>query len=485
MGTIVKLRVLPDDICLNAESGEKLSDVLRREGLLTDSYCGGQGRCGKCAVLINGEKQLACRVTVNEALTVEIPGRDDAQIVTDCAVASFAPDPVKPGHVMAFDIGTTTVVGSLMDASGTERAVFGALNPQTAYGADVVSRIRSAVGGTLAEQSRLIRARIGEIAAELCRSAGIDPKETGTVCVVGNPAMQQIFFGLSVSNLIEIPFSPVLRRNESFRAAEYIPALENAVLITPPDVSGYVGADTTACVLSSGLYAEDELTLLVDIGTNGEMVLGNRERMLCCSTAAGPALEGANIKFGMRASEGAIDRVYAEDGRLRCSVIGGGEAKGICGSGLIDAVAAALELGLINRRGKIISGDALALCDGVFLTQDDIREFQLAKGAIAAGIDILAAEYGTQLDKIGRVLLAGAFGSRLNVESACRTGLIPGELRNKALGIGNAALTGAKLAALRKDDFALMGELARSMELVELASLPEFRRCFAKNMYFY
>lgn len=467
---------------LSVSRGEALSDALRREGLLSGAFCGGEGKCGKCAVLVNGERRLACRTPVTEDMTVTLAGESVSVLTDSFSVPSVSP--VRAGAMLAFDIGTTTVVGSLTDGSGRELAVEGRVNPQTSYGADVVSRIRSAAGGTLAEQSRLIRACLGDIAKTLCARAGLLPGEIGTVSVVGNPAMQQIFLALPVDNLISIPFHPVITDTAVSEASEYLPELENAALLNIPDISAYVGADTVGCLLSSRMYADDALTLLVDIGTNGEMLLGDRERMLCCATAAGPALEGASIRFGMRAAQGAIDRVRIDGGQLVCRVIGGGEAKGICGSGLIDACAAALELGLINKRGKITGGGVIPLRDGVYLTQEDIREVQSAKGAIAAGIDMLLEQYGAEAQSVERVLLAGAFGSFLSVESACRIGLLPPALRERTASIGNAALSGAKLCAARSEEFLRAGELARSVQPLELSSLPRFQRSFAENMYF-
>ena len=478
------LRVLPRDITLTAQRGENLLNVLRRAGLAPESYCGGEGRCGKCRVWVDGEELLSCRYSVEKDICVELKDAPDVRVLTRADDVSARSAPVRPGKLMAFDIGTTTVAGSLMDENGKELACLGVLNPQAAYGADVVSRIRAAAGGALREQTELIRDCLSGLAAELCRKAGIPPESVGTVSLVGNPAMQQLFLGLGVDNLINIPFRSILNTAEICESAGLIPSLPRAALLTVPDVSGYVGADTVGCVLSTELYASDRLTLLVDIGTNGEMVLGTKDRMLCCATAAGPALEGASIRFGMRAAPGAIDRVPVKDGKLHCHVMGGGEARGICGSGLIDAAAAALELGLINRRGKILSGDVLTLADGIYLTQDDIRQLQLAKGAIAAGIHILVREYGAGMEDIDALLLAGAFGSFLDAASACRIGLLPPVLRHKIVGIGNAALAGAKLAAVNKDEFARTRTLCRAMEPVELAESPDFRRSFAENMYF-
>jgi uncharacterized 2Fe-2S/4Fe-4S cluster protein (DUF4445 family) len=237
--------------------------------------------------------------------------------------------------------------------------------------------------------------------------------------------------------------------------------------------------------MASGMDRREETALLVDIGTNGEMVMGNYSRMAACSTAAGPALEGAGIRFGMPGRPGAIDHVWLEDGNVKYSVIGGAEAVGICGSGIVDAVAAALELGLLNKRGKILREDRIIpLTDQVFLTQEDIRQVQLAKGAIAAGIDLLAEHLGIELKDIQHVYLAGAFGTYMNAASACRMGLLQPVLLDKVTAIGNAAGSGAQLLATDKTAPGCAENLAQSVEFVELAALPRFSRCFAKNMEF-
>lgn len=256
-------------------------------------------------------------------------------------------------------------------------------------------------------------------------------------------------------------------------------------MLIVPDIAGFVGADTLGCLLATGLYEKEALTLLVDIGTNGEMVLGNRDRMIACSTAAGPALEGANIRFGMRAAAGAIDHVWLEKGKMACSVIGGGTAKGICGSGIIDAIAMGLKLGLINQRGRILTEDRiLRLTDTVYLTQEDIRQVQQAKGAICAGARLLAEQLGVALCEIQKVQLAGAFGSFLNPENACRIGLLPEELRNRIEAVGNAALSGAKKLACDQKMLPLTQKLTEKIRFLELASLSDFSRTFALSMRF-
>lgn len=478
-----KVTVLSSGAVLECTAGDKLYSLLRGAGLAPEAFCGGNGKCGKCTVCVDGEDVLSCRTVVTGDILVSIPPRDGINVLTE-------KNTVGVGELSrlraAFDIGTTTVVCFLSDENGRLLASAGELNPQVVYGADVVSRIRSALSGTGGEQGRLIRECMGTLLRRVCAEVGAECGRVELVSVVANPTMQQLFLGLDVSNLVTIPFSPVLTHAESRKAGELLSVCPSAELLTVPDVSGYIGADTVGCILSTEMDKTDALTLLIDIGTNGEMVLGNKNRLLCCATAAGPALEGANIRCGMRGTTGAIDRVTVENGKVRCHVIGETAAKGICGSGLIDAAAAFLELGRLDRRGRILpKGETrLELADGVALTQEDIRELQLAKGAICAGIRLLAQSRGAELADIERVYLAGAFGSFLRVKSACRIGLIPPELEGKTVAVGNAAGAGARRIAQSREDFRRTEEIVQRSELLELAALPEFQRCFAKSMYF-
>jgi predicted metal-binding protein len=284
-----------------------------------------------------------------------------------------------------------------------------------------------------------------------------------------------------VENLAHIPFEPMLTEGNIVPAEEYLPICAQAELLIVPDISGYVGADMIGCILASGIRQSRETVLLVDIGTNGEMALCHNGRLVACATAAGPALEGAQIRFGMRGSTGAIDHV-TKDG---CSVIGGGEAKGICGSGLVDAVAVLLEKGLLTRRGKLLAEvGTYPLADGVYLTQEDIRQVQLAKGAIAAGIECMAAHLGIRVEEIDHCILAGAFGSFLNPDSACRMGLLPETLQGKITAMGNLAGAGSQMLAMDPGLLAEAEKLARETEYLELAKLPDFQREFAQNMGF-
>lgn len=477
-----RITVEPAQRILEAAPGENLLPLLRRAGLAPEAPCGGSGTCGKCRVLIGGAEALACRTSIDRDMTVTLPGFGAAILTAGWEAADHSP--VREGFSLAFDIGTTTVAGFLLNGS-RELASESRLNPQAAFGADVISRIRHALKGELPALTGCIRQCIKEMTAALCAKGDITPQDIRTVSIVGNPAMQQLFLGIPPENLAQIPFAPVLTESRIVEAKEYLPLCANAQLLIVPDISGFVGADTVACVLASGMDRLEEMTLLVDIGTNGEMVLGNRARLTACSAAAGPALEGANISCGMRGQPGAIDHVWLEDGAFRCSVIGGGEALGICGSGLIDAVAAALDAGLLNSRGRILNEDhILHLTETVSLTQADIRQVQTAKGAIAAGIALMADRLGVALADIDRVYLAGAFGTYMDPRAACRIGLLPPVLEGKITAIGNAAGSGAKLLACHPDALRQSAEIAAGTEFLELGSQPDFARCFAKNMRF-
>ncbi len=460
------ITLLPDNRILQAEAGQSLHALLAREGLL-DAPCGGLGTCGKCRVTLDGRQVLACQTSIDRDMTVTLPERPQAQARP------------QPGKRIAFDIGTTTVVCYLVGEDGTILSQASRRNPQASYGADVISRLQAAAKGEADTLTSLIRQAMRALLAQVCAT----PEAVETIAVVGNPAMQQLFLGLPTDNLRVLPFAPVLCKSEVGEAATIFPDCPQAKLLTVPDISGFVGADTVAGILATDLQKAQALTLLVDIGTNGELVLGSQDRLLACATAAGPALEGAGIQFGMRAEPGAIDHVWLESGEMRCSVIGGEEATGLCGSGLIDAVAAALDLGWLDRRGRILSSDnIIMLTNKVWLTQADIRQLQLAKGAICAGIRLLAQEMGVSLEDIQQVMLAGAFGSYLNPASACRIGLLPEALLPRITAAGNTAGQGAIALALDPEKLSTCDAIARKTEFLELAALPGFPRTFAKAM---
>jgi len=481
-----KLHILPRNIVCTVPSGTNLMEALRKAQIFLDAPCGGNGKCGKCKVALNGAEVLACETVVDRDMTVTIPEPADLHVPQSEISVPQRMDPLREGCLLAFDIGTTSLVCYLLEGTtGEELAKSSMLNPQTAFGADVISRIRAALSGKLEQETAAVRQGMTDLIRQVCRTAQITPDRVSVVSVVGNPAMQQLFLGISPENLAGVPFAPVLTEAKAIPCKEILPICANAELLIVPDISGYIGADTVGCVLSTELYKKEEMTLMVDIGTNGELVLGNKDRMIACSTAAGPALEGANIRFGMRGIDGAVDHVWLENGVVQCSVIGGGEAKGICGSGLVDAIAVGLDMGLLNKRGRIRNEEHLFPLTGkIYLTQDDIRQVQLAKGAIHAGIFLMAKQLGLEVSEIQKVQLAGAFGNYLNPQSACRIGLLPEELLDRIEPIGNAAGSGAKLLACNRQLLPVTKLLTEKIEFLELAGLPEFPRSFAKSMNF-
>ena len=468
---------------IEAFAGENLMNALKRNGIYPDAPCGGNGKCGKCRAIVNGEEVLACRTVVDRDMTVMLPKTEKLRILQESVCSGKTVDPLQAGYLLAFDIGTTSVVCMLLDGkTGAELAKSSMLNPQAVFGADVITRVQKALQGEFGRLTDLIRTAMTELTQTVCADADISPVEIGVVSVVGNPAMQQFFLGINPKNLVQIPFEPVLTVAKSIPCANVLPICAKAQLLIVPDVSGYIGADTMGCILATEMYKSEETILVVDIGTNGEMVLGNKNRLIACATAAGPALEGANIRMGMRATTGAIDHVWLEDGDVKCSVIGGGEAEGICGSGIVDAVAVGLKLGLINKRGKM-QGE-FHLTESVYLTQADIRQVQLAKGAICAGILLMTKQLGIEIGDIQKVLLAGAFGSYLNPENACRMGLLPEELLKKIEVVGNAAGSGAMMLACDKALLPVTQGLKEKVEFLELANLQEFPKTYAKTMNF-
>ena len=361
-------------------------------------------------------------------------------------------DTTKALYGLAIDIGTTTLAGYLLDlTTGQELAVRSLMNPQKGFGADVISRIKyihehSEEG--LKELQKSVISGINTMIGQLCGAAEVNPVQIYKVTVAGNPTMIHLFTAIDPSNIDHSPYIPVLRDGLALAAGELGLEInpEGQVHILPA-ISGYVGADIIAGVLFTGLHQRGELALFIDIGTNAEIVLGNKEKLLACSTPAGPAFEGARIKHGMSAIPGAIAHVSLDglDGdEMKLEVIGSGTPKGICGSGLIDLIAELLRAGLINEKGNLLiqgkSPYAERIMLGerdqpqflvsdkskpIYLTQQDVRELQLAKGAIRSGVELVLQEWGITPDRVDVVYLAGAFGNYVRRESVLRIGMLP------------------------------------------------------------
>lgn len=411
------------------------------------------------------------------------------------------PDP----YLMAVDIGTTTVAAYLMDQKGLMRAKVSRMNPQTAFGADVISRADYAAAHGTAPLSKAVREAVAELAEEAAAVAGIRRDQIYLICLAGNTCMHHLFLDIQPEALVKAPYSPVIREAVELSAQEIPVGIHPYGQIRMlPNLAGFVGADTSACLLAAEADRWEDETLLLDIGTNGEMVLGTREETFACSTAAGPAFEGARIACGMRGAEGAIDHVWMEAGELRYSVIGGKTPMGICGSGLLDAAAVLLQNGWMDSFGEFQQIPETAACrmrvieqegnrilvfldedgrdTGVYLTRKDMGELQLAKAAIAAGIRILCGKRNIHPQQIRRILLAGAFGSYMNPESACRIGMLPDIDPEKIVSVGNAAGEGARIAALNRKEWERCSRMAAGVKFVELAAEASFSDLFVEAL---
>ena len=521
----------PDGKQTSIHSGATLIEAAGKAGIILNNVCGGKGTCKKCLVYLEpgSRKVLACRHRIESDLMVSIPAESryfEQKILTKGIDAETRIESdiykkyIQQGSAdmifgLAVDLGTTTIVARLIHmAAGQCRAIEAALNPQTRFGDDVVSRIAYAqTGKEFTELRKVIIDCINDLIANLCKQAHIEPNDIYEVCVVGNTTMSHIFLGLPISQLGLAPY-----KAHSLDAHDVSPD-ELGLHINPSgnihtaeNIAGFVGSDTIAVTLATDIDSVEEMTLMVDIGTNGEIILGTKDKLYAASCAAGPALEGARITCGSRACNGAIEAVVLNEDDIDLDVIANVPPHSICGSGLIDAVAVMLDLGVINATGRfaepktlvqtlppailsrIIKQDnepafVLAQAENandrsVFLSQRDIRQMQLAKGAIRAGIKLLQQKIGLKDSDIQRILLAGAFGNYIRRQSALRIGLLPVVETERIRFVGNAAAAGAQMILLSRQCRDKAGELARKIEYIEIAHEPGFQDVYADSMLF-
>ncbi len=487
-----KLTVTQNGITGKVEftGARKLDELLDEGGFLCNKPCGGIGKCGKCAVELWGDvsepnanelkagARLSCQAIVyGDASVILKDTSNGEQIETDALGDMGELIPMEGDLGAAVDIGTTTVALKLYDLiKGVELASSAMLNPQGTVSADVMGRIGAAMDGRHAELKELIWNCLDSLLGEACREAGVIPARVTSMVITGNTTMFYLLCGRDPVSISRFPFvsDTLFDENIDFLGRK---------AYLPPCMNAFVGADITCAVLFSGMIDEGGTSLLCDIGTNGEMALIKDGRLYVTSTAAGPAFEGAGISCGCGSITGAIDSVMAEDGQLVIHTIGGTKAVGICGSGLIDAVAACLDLELIDETGAM-DDDEISLADGVYLSDKDIRSVQLAKAAIAAGIDTLLEKAGATYDDIDTLYIAGGFGSHLNTESAGRIGLIPKPLLPKIKVIGNAALAGASKLLLNTPSIEKVRVIAASSAHINLGGDALFNELYIENMLF-
>lgn len=495
---MARIELLPLGRTLELPVGEPLEGVLFEQGV--EFPCGGWGKCKGCRVkVLRGELdvtladeqrlgaaliaegwRLACQAKVRGDLVLEL-AQWEASILSDETAFAFTP---REGLGVAVDLGTTTVAAQLLDLrTGNVLAVRTALNSQARHGADLVTRLEFALREGVAPLSSLVREQIASMIREMLE-ARTDAGSLRDVVLVGNSVMHHLFCGLDITPLAFDPFELREGGLQVFSPGELGWDLAPGASVRfLPCLGSFVGSDLLAGILATNLHESAEPVALVDLGTNGEIVLGNRDRILCCSTAAGPAFEGARISMGMRAATGAISAVAVQDGQLKCQVIGGERPRGLCGSGLVDAVAACLELGSVLPSGRMMS-PGVTLSGPVVLSPGDVRELQLAKGSIAAGIELLCERWGITLDDLQAVHLAGAFGNYINRTSARRIGLLKFPLE-KIHPVGNSALLGAKMALFHlPDNGKAYDPVLSRIRHVSLNEHPLFQDIYADNMGF-
>jgi uncharacterized 2Fe-2S/4Fe-4S cluster protein (DUF4445 family) len=408
---------------------------------------------------------------------------------------------------LAMDLGSTKLALYLVDlCTGATLARTGVMNPQIAYGEDVVSRIAYANKGeenrkTL--QTRLVET-INQVVADLCRDLSLSPEQVVDVVAVGNTAMHHLFSGLPVEQLGAAPYVPVVSEPLEFEASEIgLAAAPGARVFMPANIAGYVGADHVSALLATQSYAAHRTTLVADIGTNTEISLTHRGHVYSCSCASGPAFEGAHIHDGMRAAPGAIDRVHINDGKVSLTTINNEPPVGICGSGILNAVAQMLDAGIIDDRGVLRGVHERVRAKGrqsefvlspanetghgrdVVITRKDVNEIQLAKGAIRAGIDILLLEAGIPADAIEEFIIAGAFGTFLDLGSALRVGMFPTIPLDRYHQVGNAAGVGAKEMLISLARRAEAAQIVNGVNYIELTTHATFTPQFVEAMYFH
>ncbi len=518
----------PDGKQISIHEGDTLLDAAGQAGIILNTVCGGRGTCKKCLAYIEPDATpvLACQCRIRSDLTATIPPESrffEQRILADGLDTRHRIQPdiyreysqAEAIFGLAVDLGTTTVVAKLIDMrTGQCLATEAALNPQIRFGDDVVSRIAYAeTGERAAELRKAVIDCINDLTGKLSQIAAVSAEHIYEACIVGNTTMSHIFLELPVAQLGRAPY-------EAFSLdAHDLPAGDSALQInsagnihTVENIAGFVGSDTTAVALAAEMNHAEEMTLIVDIGTNGEIVLGTKDKLCAASCAAGPAFEGARITCGGRAAAGAIEAVVIDNDDIGLDVIANAAPRSICGSGLIDVVAVLLYLGIIDRTGRFVDPErmeeelpsavfsriieyhgqpAFSLAAAanaserpVFLSQRDIRESQLAKAAIRTGIKLLQQKMDIEDRDIERILLAGAFGNYINPRSALRIGLLPEVGAERIHFVGNAASAGAQMILVCRRSRNQARELARKIEYVEIAHQPSFQDVFADSLLF-
>ena len=551
------LTILPFGKAIEMDTDENVLQALRRAGYNIEGPCNGKGICGKCRIQVENADELpetphrlitaadmqkgvrlACRMEPDADMAVQLP-QDFAfdarilegerladvdlhpavKVVQQQGVYHFIYNGTDSGmladwHVgdtprgLAIDIGTTTIVITLFDLdSGEELATASAINPQTRFGHDVLTRIQHATtDGGLDELAGVVRDELNNLIDKTCRASDSRAEQILDVVIGGNTTMLQLVAAIDPEPLGHVPFRVDIQGGQTYPVAQFGLNVHAAALVyVPPIIHAYIGTDITAGFLASGFLTEKDPTLFIDIGTNGEMGLISSGQVMASSTAAGPAFEGMGVANGMRAAAGAIEKASVNGDTFEISTIDDQPAKGICGSGIIDVMACMVKMNVVDSSGRmkmpsqggeihppsaaahlqtLDEKPAFRIAEGIYFTQNDVRQMQLAKGAIRTGVEMLIEEAGLVADDVKKVVLAGAFGYHLRPESLETIGLLPPNFSDRVLFAGNTSKTGAALMLLNADLRAYLKDEVRKVQHVALAEKPSFQNMFISHLTF-
>lgn len=458
-------KVIIDGETQYAQDGTVLSDALNRSGKSVDHPCGGKGICKKCLVTVNGKEELSCQYIIKSDVSVTI--KNDGKIYSETGAEET--NVITDNLCFALDIGTTTLALALVSLDeGKTIKVITRTNPQRAFGADVMTRIDYCCKNGVEELQKTLIAEINSMVSEF------DLHNIEKFYVSGNATMLHLFFGIDCSAMGIAPYSPVFLESKT-KKAENLGIIGVETVESLPSIAAFVGADLVAGLNFVGMPENGKHNLLVDLGTNAEIVLFSEKSALCTAAAAGPCFEGANISCGMSATDGAVYSYSAN----RIKTISDAPAKGICGTGLVDIIAYLLDKEIVDETGYMEADFEVA--DGVYINQADIRQYQLAKSAVCSAVLTLLQMKNLSFEDVEKMYISGGFSAKINIENAAKTGLLPKELKNKCIAINNSSLLGTVKYACEKNDLAVYAD---NSTYVDLSANPIFSDLFIENMMF-
>lgn len=452
---------------IEAPAGIRLSDILMKSGEKLHHPCGGKGTCKKCLVLVNGKEELSCQYKIKSDINVVLPENDDIFSETGAKESGENTE----NCCFCLDIGTTTLALALVSLDKKEIIkVKTATNPQRAFGGDVLTRIEYCNKNDVSELQTCLINKINEMIDDIGVSTA------NTMYVSGNTTMLHIFFGVDPSSMGVSPYTPIFIESKEINANEIgIKSIKNVISL--PCISAFVGADLVAGINYAEIPEDNKFNVLVDLGTNAEIVLYNKNELYCTSAAAGPCFEGANITCGMSATDAAIYS-YANNGNYE--TINNTQPKGICGTGLVDIIAVLLEKGIIDETGYM-DCEEYFLTNNIKITQKDIRQFQLAKSAVYSGLTTILREKEVSFKAIENLFISGGFSTKINIDNAVKTGLLPSELKNKIIVLNNSSLLGTVKYACEGND---LSYYLKNAEYIDLSTNEIFSDLYIENMEF-